>query len=72
MTYWKTFWNKLDVLSIILFFVGFILRFIPVAECFCAAHIALSIDVSLWFIRSLDMFASVRRLGPKLVMISEM
>ncbi|CAF3313652.1 unnamed protein product [Rotaria sp. Silwood2] len=72
MTYLKTFWNKLDVLSIILFFVGFILRFIPVAECFCAARIALSIDLSLWFIRSLDMFASIRRLGPKLVMISEM
>ncbi|CAF1157757.1 unnamed protein product [Rotaria sp. Silwood1] len=72
MTYLKTFWNKLDVLSIILFFVGFILRFIPVSECFCAARIVLSIDLSLWFIRSLDMFASVRRLGPKLVMISEM
>ncbi|CAF3029659.1 unnamed protein product [Rotaria sp. Silwood2] len=55
-----------------LFYVGFIFRFVPFTECFCAARIALSVDLSLWFIRSLDIFAAIKRLGPKLVMIGEM
>lgn len=72
VAYFKIFWNKLDVLAIVLFFVGFVLRFLPSSECFCAARIVLSIDLSIWFIRSLDIFAAVKRLGPKLVMIGEM
>jgi len=52
--------------------VGFALRFYPTSECFCAARIVLSVDLTLWFIRSLDIFAAVKRLGPKLVMIGEM
>ncbi|CAF3840513.1 unnamed protein product [Adineta steineri] len=70
--YFKNFWNKLDVLAIILFFTAFTLRFIPIAECFCAARIILSLDLTIWFMRSLDIFAAVKRLGPKLVMIGEM
>ncbi|CAF0905041.1 unnamed protein product [Rotaria sordida] len=72
IAYFKTFWNKLDVLALVLFFVGFALRYIPTSQCFCAARIVLSVDLSIWFIRSLDMFAAVKRLGPKLVMIGEM
>lgn len=72
MAYFKSFWNQLDVLAIILFFVGFTLRFFPTSECFCAARIVLSFDLAIWFIRSLDMFTAVKRLGPKLVMIGEM
>ncbi len=59
-------------MAIIIFFVGFALRFYPTSECFCAARIVLSFDLTLWFIRSLDIFAAIKRLGPKLVMISEM
>ncbi|UJR33550.1 hypothetical protein I4U23_020992 [Adineta vaga] len=70
--YFKIFWNKLDVLAIVLFFIGFTLRFLPVSECFCAARIVLSVDLTIWFMRSLDIFAAVKRLGPKLVMIGEM
>ncbi|CAF4810915.1 unnamed protein product, partial [Rotaria sp. Silwood1] len=72
IAYFKTFWNRLDVLAIILFIIGITLRYLPTSECFCAARIILSFDLSLWFIRTLDMFAAVRRLGPKLVMIGEM
>ncbi|CAF3349545.1 unnamed protein product [Rotaria sp. Silwood1] len=72
IAYFKTFWNRLDVLAIILFIIGITLRYLPASECFCAARIILSFDLSLWFIRTLDMFAAVRRLGPKLVMIGEM
>ena len=70
--YFQVFWNKLDVLAIALFIVGFTLRFIPATECFCAARIVLSVDLTIWFMRSLDIFAAVKRLGPKLVMIGEM
>lgn len=70
--YFKVFWNKLDVLAIILFIAGFILRFLPSSECYCAARILFSVDLSIWYIRSLDIFAAVKRLGPKLVMIGEM
>ena len=70
--YIQVFWNKLDVIALILFAVGFTLRFIPSPECFCAARIVLSIDLTIWFIRSMDLFAALPRLGPKLVMIGEM
>jgi len=70
--YFKNFWNKLDVLAITLFFVGFLLRFLPSSECYCAARIVLSVDLTIWFMRSLDIFSAVKRLGPKLVMIGEM
>lgn len=32
----------------------------------------MSVDLAIWFMRSLDIFAAVKRLGPKLVMIGEM
>ncbi|CAF4887557.1 unnamed protein product, partial [Rotaria magnacalcarata] len=70
--YLSPFWNKLDILAILLFYVGCVLRFLPSAECFCAARIVLSFDLTLWFIRSLEIFAAIRRLGPKLLMIGEM
>jgi len=70
--YFQVFWNILDVLAIILFYIGFALRFVPVTECFCVARIILSVDLTIWFMRSLDIFAGVKRLGPKLVMIGEM
>ena len=72
ISYFSVFWNKLDVLAIVLFFIGFVLRFWPTTQCFCIARIVLAVDLSLWYIRTLDMFAAVKRLGPKLVMIGEM
>lgn len=70
--YFESFWNKLDALALILFYVGFGLRFVASTECFCFSRIFLSIDLTLWFIRSLDLFAAVKRLGPNLVMIESM
>ncbi|CAM4802278.1 unnamed protein product [Rotaria magnacalcarata] len=70
--YFGVFWNQLDVVAILLFYVGFALRLLPSAECFCAARIALSVDLTLWFMRTLNIFAAIKRLGPKLVMIGEM
>jgi hypothetical protein len=70
--YFAMFWNKLDALAIILFFIGCILRFLPISQCFCGARIILAVDLSFWYIRTLDIFSAVKRLGPKLVMIGEM
>ncbi|CAF3342500.1 unnamed protein product [Rotaria sp. Silwood2] len=70
--YFKSYWNQLDVVAILLFFVGITLRYVPISECFCAARIVLSFDLSIWFIRTLEMFTAVKLLGPKLVMIGEM
>jgi len=72
VTYFSIIWNKLDVFGILLFFIAIILRYLPVNQCFCAARIILAVDLSLWYIRILDIFAAVKRLGPKLVMIGEM
>ncbi|UJR07492.1 hypothetical protein I4U23_011781 [Adineta vaga] len=70
--YLSIFWNKLDVLSVILFFIALFLRFYPLDHCFCAARIIFAIDLSIWYIRTLDIFSAVKKLGPKLVMIGEM
>ncbi|CAF2167686.1 unnamed protein product [Rotaria magnacalcarata] len=68
----RDFWNQIDALAITLFFIGFILRCLPIAECFCMARIILSFDLIFWFGRSLSFFAALQQLGPKLVMIGEM
>jgi transient receptor potential cation channel subfamily M protein 2 len=70
--YLSIFWNKMDVLSVVLFFIALILRFCKSSDCFCAARILLAIDLSIWYIRTLDIFSAVKQLGPKLVMIGEM
>ncbi|CAF3921870.1 unnamed protein product, partial [Rotaria sp. Silwood1] len=70
--YLSIFWNKLDTLAIILFILGCILRFLPINQCFCFARIVLAIDLCIWYIRTLDIFSAIKRLGPKLVMIGEM
>lgn len=71
-SYFAVFWNVLDCLALVLFVIAIGLRWIPSVECFCAARIVLAVDLSLWFLRLLDIFAAVKRLGPKLIMIGEM
>ncbi len=70
--YFSVFWNQLDAFAILLFFVAFILRLLPLKHCFCGARIILAIDLSIWYMRTLDIFSAIKRLGPKLVMIVEM
>ncbi|CAF4296461.1 unnamed protein product, partial [Adineta steineri] len=72
VAYFSVVWNKLDVLAISLFFIAFVLRLLPINQCFCGARVLLALDLTLWYIRTLDMFSAVKRLGPKLVMIGEM
>ena len=72
MGYFSIFWNKLDILSIVLFYIAILLQYIKSSDCFCGARIILAVDLSIWFIRTLDRFSAVKQLGPKLVMIGEM
>lgn len=72
VVYFDVFWNKLDALALVLYIIAFILRFLPLSNCFCGARILLALDLTLWYIRTLDMFSAIKRLGPKLVMIGEM
>jgi len=71
-SYFAIFWNKLDALALLLFLASFVLRWLPFSYCFCAARVCLAIDLSIWYIRTLDIFSAIKRLGPKLVMIGEM
>jgi transient receptor potential cation channel subfamily M protein 2 len=44
----------------------------PDMECYLVARIILSLDILLWFFRSLHSYSFIRSLGPKIVMIKEM
>ena len=72
MEYFSIFWNQLDLVAIFIYFIGIILRLLESNDCFCAARILLAIDLSLWYLRTLDIFSALKQLGPKLVMIGQM
>ncbi|KAH9505775.1 Transient receptor putative cation channel sub M member 2 [Bulinus truncatus] len=71
-TYVSNRWNILDILCILLFVLGFILRFIPDEDFMTAARVVLSINLITFFIRMLHIFSVNKQLGPKLVMIGRM
>ena len=65
---------KLDqqAAAILLFFIGLAFRYIPNMHCYLISRIMLSLDIVIWFSRSLHYLSFVRNLGPKIVMISQM
>ncbi|XP_025081227.1 transient receptor potential cation channel subfamily M member 2-like isoform X2 [Pomacea canaliculata] len=71
-TYFSDSWNLLDVITISLFVVGMVLRFIPDNACFEASRVFLSINLISFFFRILHIFSVNKELGPKLVMIGRM
>lgn len=65
--------NVIEVGASIGFIIGIILRFIPNNyNCYLASRIILSIDISVWFTKTLDTYMIIKQLGPKLVMIVRM
>lgn len=72
LSYFTDFWNMVHLSSILLFIVGITLRFIQDMNFYLAARIVLSLDILLWFFRSLHGYSFIRSLGPKLVMIRRM
>ncbi|XP_071480993.1 transient receptor potential cation channel subfamily M member-like 2 [Diadema antillarum] len=63
------FWNRIDTLNLVLFSLGFTLRFFPNLN---AARIVLCCDLMFFFVRMLNSFLVVKSLGPKLLMIGKM
>ncbi|XP_036366251.1 transient receptor potential cation channel subfamily M member-like 2 isoform X2 [Octopus sinensis] len=62
-------WNINDVITIVLFILGYILRSLDVAE---TARVIFCLNLISFYIRFLHMFSIDKNLGPKLVMIKEM
>ena len=60
----------MDLLTLILFATGVVLRFFePTLE---AARVILALDLFVFFLRLLNIFTLYRNIGPKLVMIARM
>ena len=59
----------IDVASMILYLIAFITRFIMLEAFFTISKIFLCLDLIVWFVETLHLFAAFERLGPKLVMI---
>jgi hypothetical protein len=71
-SYFGSFLNNVDFIGLLFFYVGFILRFIPSYECYLAARIFLSFDILFWIFRSINVYAFIKSLGPKVLMIRKM
>lgn len=67
------FWNILDVITILSFVTGIILKVIPDSpSCFEASRIILALNLMVFYFRILHIFSVHKELGPKLVMIGKM
>ena len=65
-------WNIVDMITIVLFIIGMVLRFIPSPSTFEAARVFLALNFVSFFLRLLHIFSVHKELGPKLVMIGRM
>jgi len=70
--YFKSIWNILDVVTIVMFVVGMTLRFQPYDGLMEAARVILGINLMTFFMRTLNIFAAFKQMGSKLVMIRYM
>ncbi|CAF3552086.1 unnamed protein product [Rotaria sp. Silwood1] len=62
-------WNMIDMIATILYLISFITRFIVLEPLFVVSKIFLCLDLILWYVRTLELFAAFEKLGPKLIMI---
>ena len=72
ITYLTDSWNLLDIVTIFLFGVGMVLRFVPNDTSYDVARVVLSVNLVSFFFRILHIFSVNKELGPKLVMIRRM
>uniref|UniRef100_UPI00358EF2B9 transient receptor potential cation channel subfamily M member 7 isoform X4 n=1 Tax=Myxine glutinosa TaxID=7769 RepID=UPI00358EF2B9 len=68
--WFDSYWNINDSFGILLFFVGFGLRFFP--SLVIIAKIVYSLDIIFWYVRLLDFFAVNQNVGPYIMMIGKM
>jgi hypothetical protein len=75
-TYFNDSLNYFDIMGCFLFFVGAILRTISYfkedEEIFVAARLIFCVDLTIWYMRILNVALVFKSLGPKLVMIQRM
>jgi len=74
-SYISDLWNVLDIITLMTYLSGLILRIIPITvcgTCFYASRIVFAFNHMMFFFRILHMFAVWEKLGPKLVMIGRM
>ncbi|CAF0967570.1 unnamed protein product, partial [Didymodactylos carnosus] len=67
--YFEELWNIFDLTAFALYLIGFITRFIVNETLFAISKIFLCLDLIVWFVRTLHLFAAYEKLGPKLIMI---
>jgi len=75
ISYASDVYNCIDVVTIVTYIPGLVLRCIPVtvcATCFYAARIIFAFNYMFFCLRFLNMFDLHPQLGPKLVMIGKM
>ncbi|CAF1026030.1 unnamed protein product [Adineta steineri] len=65
-------WNWMDLAGILFYLIAFITRWFVIESVFICSKIFMSIDLVIWYIRILYLFAAYEVLGPKLTMIYEM
>ena len=68
-------WNIFDIITIVTYIMGLVLRCIPIAvcdRCFYAARIIFAFNHMLFSFRILNLFSVHEQLGPKLIMIGKM
>jgi len=75
ISYASDLWNLLDIIMLVTYIAGLVLRFVPIAvcaTCFYAARIIFAFNHMTFFFRILHLFTVHPELGPKLVMIGKM
>jgi hypothetical protein len=66
-------WNTIEVFALFGFIIGIILRFIPNNHnCYIASRVVLSIDIIIWYLKTLHICTLIKELGPKLLMMIRM
>lgn len=68
--WFSEYWNVSDFVAILLFLLGFALRWVPSLRT--AGRIMYCLDVIFWFVRILDLLAVNQQAGSYLTMITKM
>ncbi|KAH3857394.1 hypothetical protein DPMN_100001, partial [Dreissena polymorpha] len=70
--YFSEGWNSVDIFAIVMFLLGFALRFKQFRDTFDWPRVVLAVDFFAFFVRLVHIFSIHKTLGPKLVIIQGM
>ncbi|XP_077970789.1 transient receptor potential cation channel subfamily M member 2-like isoform X2 [Styela clava] len=70
--YFKNQWNYADILSFLLFYIGFITRWFGCSDCLYVALTLYCISFMIQCVRIIHIFAVNSTLGPKIIMVKKM